>query len=410
MKTAMQPTASASRQQSIDILRGFAVLGILLMNIQTFSMIQASYFNPTAYGSLEGINYLVWAFQHVFSDQKFMTIFSALFGTGMVLMANRAEARGVSATALHYRRMFWLLCLGAAHAYLIWAGDILVVYALCGFIVVWMRKRRPLTQFVVGLLMLAVGSCISLMGGFSFDQWPAEAVEEQMRHWTPHAEAVAREVAAYRGNWLDQMEFRVPQALEFHTEVIFFWAFWRAGGLMVIGMALYRWGLFSARLSRNRYLLFTILGLGLGLPLIVYGLQRHEALDWDYANSMLLSSQFNYWGSLLVSLAYTSLVMLWFLGGRFKGLSRRLSAVGRMAFTNYILQSLICTLLFYGHGLGWFGHAERWQQLLVVFAVWAVILLLSPWWLARFRYGPLEWLWRSLTYWQRQPMRQSMDR
>ena len=399
------PTSGPDRQESIDVLRGVAVLGILLMNIQMYSMIQAAYFNPTAYGDLGGINLLTWMVKHIFADQKFMTVFSALFGAGIVLMGDRAEARGVSPAWLHYRRMFWLLCLGAVHAYLMWAGDILVIYSLCGFVVIWMRRRRPVTQFITGLLMLAISSAISLSAGLTFEYWPAEAVAQQLADWAPGAEAVAREVAAYRGSWAEQMAYRVPQSLEFHTSIFFFWGFWRAGGLMVIGMALYRWGLFSATLEPVRYRQLAAIGLGLGIPIVTFGLTRHLAHDFDFGHSMFLSSQYNYWGSLLVSLGYTSLVMLWFLGGGMLALARRLAAVGRMAFSCYILETAVCTLLFYGHGLGWFGQADRWQQLVVVLVVWALMLALAPWWLARFRYGPLEWLWRSLTYAKLQPFR-----
>ena len=126
------PVAPGERIRSLDVLRGFAVLGILIMNVQSFSMPGAAYLNPTAWGDLTGINLAVWLAGHVLADQKFLTLFSILFGAGVCLFAERAEARSGRSAAVHYRRMFWLLVFGLAHAYFLWVGDILVPYALCG--------------------------------------------------------------------------------------------------------------------------------------------------------------------------------------------------------------------------------------------------------------------------------------
>ncbi|MEM9304517.1 MAG: DUF418 domain-containing protein, partial [Pseudomonadota bacterium] len=358
-------------------------------------------------GDFSGINRLVFVFNHLFADQKFMTIFSLLFGAGIALVAERAEARDRSPTGLHYRRMYWLLVLGAIHAYLLWYGDILVIYSLCGLVVYWFHRRRPTTQIVIGLLMLAVSSAVYFLFGSSLPNWPEEAREGMLEGWAPSAELIAAELAAYRGSWSDQFAERAPTAAEFHTVVFLVWGFWRAGGLMVLGMALYHWGFFSAQFQPARYRWLAAVGLGLGLPIVAIGLWQHEAHGWSFEYSFFQGAQFNYWGSLLVAVGYTSLVMLWFQSGRLVALRHRLAAVGRMAFSNYIAQTLICTTLFYGFGLGWFGHAERWQQMIVVLCVWMLLLVWSPWWLARFRFGPLEWLWRTLTYGRLQPLRKT---
>ncbi|MFH1754581.1 MAG: hypothetical protein ABIA59_02650 [Candidatus Latescibacterota bacterium] len=133
------PIAPGERSVSLDVLRGVAVLGILIMNIQSFSMIEAAYLNPSSYGDLTGLNKWVSIVSHIFADQKFMTIFSILFGAGIVLMTSKAEATGRKSAGLHYRRTFWLLVIGAMHAYLLWHGDILVLYALCSLGVFWFR-------------------------------------------------------------------------------------------------------------------------------------------------------------------------------------------------------------------------------------------------------------------------------
>ena len=142
VSTAPAPTRPAERIVAIDLLRGFALLGILIMNIQGFAMPAAAYGNPTVYGDLSGTNRWVWTLSHIFADQKFMTIFSLLFGAGILLITEKLDARGQRAWTIHYRRTFWLLIIGLAHAYLLWSGDILVIYALCGFWVYWLRKLR----------------------------------------------------------------------------------------------------------------------------------------------------------------------------------------------------------------------------------------------------------------------------
>ena len=136
----LSPVSSSDRIVSLDVLRGFAVLGILIMNIQSYSMIGAAYLNPNAFGDLTGLNKWVWILSHIFADSKFITIFSILFGAGIVLFTNKAAEKGRSAAGLHYRRTFWLFVIGLMHAYLLWYGDILVIYALCALFVFLFRR------------------------------------------------------------------------------------------------------------------------------------------------------------------------------------------------------------------------------------------------------------------------------
>ena len=153
------PVAETARIDSIDVLRGFALLGILVMNVQLFAMPEAAYYNPTAYGDLEGANLYVWLGGRLLADQKFMTIFSMLFGAGIVLMTTRAEARGET-HRVHYRRMGWLALIGLLHAHLLWAGDILFLYAVCGMLVYPFRGLSPGRLLVVGTATVAVASAI----------------------------------------------------------------------------------------------------------------------------------------------------------------------------------------------------------------------------------------------------------
>ncbi|MFQ5724758.1 MAG: DUF418 domain-containing protein, partial [Terriglobia bacterium] len=181
------------------------------------------------------------------------------------------------------------------------------------------------------------------------------------------------------------------------------WGFWRAAGLMLVGMGLYKLGVFSARGSPRFYAGLIAAALLVGMPVVVYGIHWNFSHGWPPV-SLFYGSQFNYWGSLLVSLGWVGAVMLICQRRALGWLTRRLAAVGQMAFSNYLLHTLICTTIFYGHGLGLFGQVERVGQILIVFGVWGFQLLVSPLWLRRFRFGPLEWLWRSLTYGKLQPM------
>ncbi len=404
---AAAPVAQAERIGALDTLRGYALLGILVMNIMSFSMIFSAYFNPTNWGDLTGLNYWVWFLSHVLFDQKFMTLFSMLFGAGVVLFTERAEAKGESPRRLHYRRMLWLILFGLLHGFLIWYGDILYVYGMCGLLVYLFRRCQPRTLIVVGILFIAAASGLQVLFGWSIQFWPAEEVANMQQMWRPDAAKVAEEMNAYRGGWLEQMQHRVPFFFEFSA--IFLWIFfWRPAGVMLLGMALYKLGALSAQCSTRFYLALIAAAALVGLPLIVYGVRLNEAAGWSLEWSFFHGAQLNYWGSVLVSLGYVGLVMLVCKSGALAWLTARLAAVGQMAFTNYLLHTIICTTIFYGHGLGYFGSVERTGQILIVFAVWAFQLVVSPLWLRHYRFGPFEWLWRSLTYGSPQPFRRAV--
>ena len=392
---------TTDRIVSLDVLRGIAVLGILVMNIQAFSMPEAAYLNPTIWGDFGGINLVAWYLSHVLTDTKFITIFSILFGAGICLFADRAEARNGRSAALHYRRMLWLLVIGLAHAYLMWIGDILVPYALCGCLVYLLRKWRPLALAITGAAVFSVSSAVFFAVGIAAlgEALPQEVLiglETDM--WTPSEASILAEVEAYRGGWLEQQPQRMAASLDMHLTVFPLLFLWRCGGAMLMGMALYRWGALTAARSDRFYLRLAVAGVSAGALLVIAGTWLDFASGWRWPYSIAFWSQFNYWGGATMALGYIGLVMLGVRRGWLPGLRSRLAAVGRMAFTNYIAQTLICTTIFYGHGFGLFGGTPRWQQLLVVACVWAILLWWSPVWLRNFRYGPLEWLWRALTY------------
>lgn len=399
---------TTDRIDSLDVLRGFAVLGILVMNIQTFSMPMAAYVNPTAWGSLSGIDAVVWYLSHLLTDQKMMGLFSMLFGAGIILFTERAAGHGNSAAAYHYRRNLWLLIFGAIHAYLLWYGDVLFLYAVCAFMLYPLRNMKPKKLMIVGVIFLSISSMVYLLTAVGVSTMSDEQIAtEIMSSWSPSAEQLATEIAAYQGNWTSQMSARLPATREMHGLVFFIWGIWRAAGMMLLGMALYKVGILSAKADDKVYWRLLAAGVLIGLPVIAYGIHWNVRNEWAL-DSLFIGSQFNYWASVLVSVGWMAALVLILKKGALTWLTSRLAAVGRMAFSNYIMHTIICGYIFYGHGLGLFSELERSGQILIVIAIWILQLTMSPIWLRHFRFGPLEWLWRSLTYWQAQPFKRTI--
>lgn len=402
------PTADRERFVCVDVLRGFALLGILVMNIQSFAMVATAYMNPNALGPIEGGDYYVWLLSHVFADQKCMTLFSLLFGAGIMMMSEHQAAKSLPAAGLHYRRMIWLFVIGMIHAYALWYGDILVTYAICGSIAFLFRKLRPSFLLTLGLLALLVPSLISLAFGYSMSYWPEEQIREmELDSWQPTAEIIEEELSTYRGSWMEQMPDRAFASLMMQTFIFLIQYGWRAGGLMLIGMAFWKWNILQGKRSSVFYTTLILVG-SLGIPIILLGVHRNFEANWSIEYSFFQGSQFNYWGSLFVSLAYVGCAMLACKSSSVLRCLRPLAAVGQMALTNYLMHTIICTTIFYGHGFGLYGTFNRVEQLLLVLAIWTLQLVVSPLWLKRFRFGPFEWLWRSLSYWQIQPMRRAV--
>jgi uncharacterized protein len=422
------PVSAAERLLSPDTLRGVAVMGILVMNVYAFAMPLAAYYNPLIMGGSDALNMGVWFFTHLFFDQKFMSIFSMLYGAGVVMMMDRAEARGAAFAPLFYRRSAWLLLLGLLHAYFIWFGDILFHYALMGMAVFLLRRAAPKTLIIVAGFMLPVALLFNFGGSFYMEELQADVAgiearlaqgatldAEQQRkldEWreirplfAPSDEDIAAEVAAYRGSYVDTLTQRAPFVAFMQANLTLVFVVWRVGGLMLLGMALMKLGVLSGERNTRFYRKLALVGYGAGLPLAVLSALLLEAHGFDPIYVARFGGIPNYVGSILVAFGHIGAVMLVVKSGALRAIVDRFAAVGRMALSNYLAHSLLMTSLFYGYGLGLYADVPRlWQQALVV-AVVALQLLISPWWLKHFRFGPAEWLWRSLSYRQRQPMR-----
>jgi len=395
MPKGSQPIDLKNRIHSLDLLRGFAVLGILIMNITSFSQISMAYMNPTIGAGLEGYNQYFHGFNYIFADTRFMSIFSILFGAGVVLFTQRIEAKGKRVTALHYKRMFWLLLFGLIHAYFIWVGDILVAYAICGSLVFFFRKKSIRTLFIMAIILFLIPIIFNCMTYYGM---PADELESTFAFFHPTTKEIASQTQAMRGSYLEQMPLRMKEALGLQTVVFMLEMFWRASAMMLLGMILYRKGVLSAEKSTTYYKKMMWVGFVPGLILSGISLSQAYASEWNAAYVMNIGANYKFVSGIFMALGYIGLVIWCHKKGVFIKFQNRLRATGRMAFTNYIGMSVICTLIFNGHGLGLFGTLDRLEQFLIVISIWILILIISPLVLKNYRFGPLEWLWRKLTY------------
>lgn len=406
-------TRSNSRLEVVDALRGFALLGILVMNIQAFSMPVQMYFNPFALGQEDATlfdrNGLAYLVAHIFADQKFMTIFALLFGVGITLMSDIQKNKSfqitgklVSTSKFFMRRHLFLLLIGMAHAYLVWEGDILFSYALCGFFVINFRHKTPryLCCLAVSLLFVPIVWLLAV-GVFVPEQ---EIISELNESWIlTHEEHLAL-IEIFRGPWLGLLNYRVASALEMQTYLFAIYIFWRVSGLMLIGMALYKSGLFHGGIPSEKIARWVFILLPSGLALVVVGVYLNHMNQWQAFYANFFASHFNYLGSIFIAFSYLLIFVKYFPA--FPKVCRNfLGNIGRTALSNYILQSIVCAYIFFGYGLGFFGALDRVEQMAVVFVVWIIQIIFSNLWLRHFNNGPVEWVWRCAVAWKILPIK-----
>ncbi len=407
-----------SRHISIDAVRGFAVLGILLMNIVGMGLPAFSYLDPTYAGGSTGADLWTWAVNNVLTDGKMRALFTMLFGASAVLIAERAEGGRPGPAATHYRRMFWLFVIGIIHAYFLWWGDILVTYALAGLVIFPFRKLKWQVQLGIGVLVLAALLGVNLWEADQLAAMRAAATAPgaaagAVKAWQEASQLVAPsttlrdlELAGYRGGFLDALRVRALAARLLQTYLMPADEIPEAIGQMFVGMALFRTGFFTLRWSSRAYLAVVAVGYLIAAPATAWLAWK----IWRAGFEPLTLNRLEDWQQItrpIIGLAHASVILLLVRSGAAQATVNRLSAAGRMAFSNYLMTSIITTLVFCGFGLGLYGHLSRFQELAVVGGVWVFILAWSRPWLARFHYGPFEWAWRSLVRWRPQPFRRA---
>jgi uncharacterized protein len=401
------PVSAGERLETLDVLRGFALLGILAMNIRAMAAPFSAYMNPQAVFPYEGASRAAYIFTSVVYDLKMMGLFSMLFGAGVLLYAAKSTATGVPPRGLWFRRMFWLLVIGLVHAYLIWDGDILVPYALCGILLIWWVRRLSAQWLMVGAaFLLAVGAVLVVGHGLAFEGMSDAERAGELEMYMPTPEQVANQLAAMQGSYLDVVAHRAPFVTMAQTMYFTMFFFWRCGGMMLLGMSLYKFGFLDGRRANRTYVLTAAICVPLGLILAWYGVGELERVRFAMPERTPLDV-WNYAGAILASVGYAAAIILVVKRGVLGGLRKALAAVGQMAFSNYLFHSVVTSIIFLGWGFGLAGRFDYAGQLGFVVAIWIVQLVLSPIWLKRFRFGPAEWLWRSLTYWRVQPMRRA---
>lgn len=402
--------AATERFVTLDVIRGFAVMGILVMNIVAMGMPGYAYVDPSFYGGDTGADLAAWALAYALADGKMRMLFTLLFGASLAITTDRAD----HPARVHYARMASLLLFGMIHAWLIWYGDILVEYALIGMVLFWVRRWPPaaLLTLAATLVLLEAGLALASAGNDGILRaaaaapdasaaaraaWSARAAE-----LAPPVADIARELAGYRGGITDVFVTRVPTTMLFQSVLLPITVIGTTG-IAAFGLALYRLGFLTGQWHSRSYRWLIVAGLA-ALLLYVPLVRAVIAARWD-SLSLTVFDQLSLALRPFVALAYASALILWARSGRAAWLLGRIAAAGRMAFSNYLGTSLVATTIFYGYGFGLFGHLTRAQLYWVVLLIWLLILAWSAPWLARYRYGPFEWLWRSLARGAWQPMR-----
>lgn len=432
-----EPLAPPDRIGLVDALRGVALLGILLVNVAWFAQPFMTEFltNPPPQS---GIDTAAEFFVRLVAESKFYAMFSLLFGFGMAIQMSRAEARSISFVPLFFRRMFVLMLIAAAHVMLLWYGDILHAYALLGCVLLLFRNCRPRT-LVIWMVVLtgAPALLLTCLAGLSMffqklaaDQgWPAPAstatapaaapdsapaanfdgespfaTEEAWNRYVDRE--YAREMAAFQtGTFAEQLPIRLLNFL--------------FGGLMLVivyptiltmfllGLWLAKRGILHNPAAHRDWLRpAAIFGIAIGLPLnLLYAWVVYSASDDRSGALWLVATPLTYIAGPLMCIGYVAALTLAWQTERGRRILSWPAWPGRMALSNYLLQSVICTTIFYSYGLGLFGKVGQTGLIAIALGLYLMQILISRWWLSRFRFGPMEWLWRTGTYGRWMPMR-----
>jgi uncharacterized protein len=427
------PVGQSERIDILDALRGFAILGILLMNIPGFGLPSAVGHDPTLWNEIGTINFKVLYFVDLVPEGTQRAIFSMLFGAGILIFTSRAEKKlpGIWPADYFLRRQLWLMVFGLFDIWvLLWFGDILFDYACLG-ILVFTFRRLPVKGLLIG-----AGICFLLMiGRETRDLYKDKALiskgekiaaidttktklteqqKEELSAMTDFKERSTREKKLKRveksirkttGSYADAYEYRGEMYMTFLVRFMYL-SSWDVLSFMLLGMALFKMGVLTGQASVKTYWIMTILGLGIGLTLSYLRFQSFIAANFNWFE-LTKKQYFDLYtlSRLGRSIGLLGLILLLYKSGWVKWLFALMRPVGQMAFTNYLTQSLLCGLFFYGVGFGMYGRLQRVELYYFVLAVWVVQIIWSHLWLRYFNFGPFEWLWRSLTYWKKQPMR-----
>jgi uncharacterized protein len=433
---AAAPIAQSERIIILDSLRGIAILGILLMNIPAFGLASTIIDDPSVLHET-GRNYYLW---YIFGAGVFegsqRALFSMLFGAGTLIFTSRLEKRteGLMPAELFFRRQLWLLVFGLFNAFvLLWFWDILYHYAICGMILFAFRRLKPKQLLIAAGLcfllatarenrdfykdksVIAEGETIAAIDTTKIklndkQKEKMAAMEEIKERSKPESrkKRMENQTKQNRGTYAEVYEARGNRSADSETNGMYYFLIWDILLFMFTGMAFFKMGILQGEAKTKVYAWMAVIGLAAGLPISWLYLQPDIQYHFNWFEIVKHKSfEFYELQRLVHSIGIFGFIMLLYKSGWFKWLFALMRPVGQMAFTNYIMQSFLCGLFFYGFGFGFFGKLQRYELYYVVLAVWIIEITWSHIWLRYFRFGPLEWCWRSLTYWKRQPFRKS---
>jgi len=433
--TLAAPVSQSERIVILDSLRGIAILGILLMNIPGFALPEPVYGDPSVLNEWGTVNFKTWYFIEWFMEGSQRALFSMLFGAGIILFVTRQEKKvdGLWPADYFLRRQLWLMVFGLFNAFiLLWFWDILFHYACLGMIMFTFRRLSPKALIIGAAIslvlmtarenldafrdrkMIAKGEVIAMMDTTATkltDQQKADlgAMTEFKEKTSAEGKKkkMEKSLAAVRGGYGGFYEYQSERSFRGEINYLYYGG-WDILVFMFLGMAFFKNGVLMGKASAKVYWGMFIIGLGLGLVLSYFRLMPlidHQFNYFDYTKDTPF--EFYEISRTFRAIGIFGLIMLLYKSGWFKWLFTLMRPVGQMAFTNYLMQSLLVGLFFYGVGLGYFGKLERHEIYYVVGATWLLEIVWSHIWLRYFRFGPLEWAWRSLTYWKKQPMKKT---
>jgi uncharacterized protein len=408
---------SVDRHLSLDAMRGFGVMGILLLNIIGFAMPGAAYINPAAWGGTDPLNIGVWATNFVLFDGKMRGLFSVLFGASMLLIIQRAEASGQNAKSVHLNRMAWLFAIGAAHYIVLWWGDILVPYAISGTLALYFvhKDLKQLVRWAIILYSLYfVIACLMVAGGWwqsvqglapGADPATIESTRKMLASFgQPGSSDIARDLALYRGGWQAIFADNLSTFPSSLTNALLLFTL-DTLGMMLLGMAMLKSGFILGLWAPAMYAKIARRAFAIGLGPMIALAAWVIASGFDTMTAFGAFFAFSFPFRVVLTVGWVAALLWLIVRYRDNALIVRVAAAGRAAFSNYLGSSAIMTFIFYGWGLGLFGQIDRITAMAFVLGAWGIMLWWSKQWLERFRFGPAEWLWRSLARRSVQPMR-----
>ena len=429
----LKPISSAERISSIDIIRGVALLGILLMNITGFGLYKA-YNNPINSGGSTGLNLSVWWINSMFFEGTMRGMFSMLFGAGLVLFTSRSSEnyRGSDVTDIFFRRLLWMFLFGIIHCYLLlWDGEILYAYAIVGMFAFSFRHLKPKYLMIAATVILFIATSLDVKDyyhvKYTFETATAANIKkskseilskeetksieewnEKVKNDNASPEQLKDEIAERNKGYFSNVMHKAHENQIIQSEYLYRYTFWDTLAMMLLGMAFLKMGIIKATKSNRFYWIMALIGYVIGITTNYF-----ETTQIISSNFSILSiyKAFNTYqlGRLFTTLGNLAVIVLFIKSGWLPLLQKSLAAVGQMAFTNYIMHTVICITIFLGFGFAMYGKLQRYELYYIVFSIWIFQLIVSPIWLRYFRFGPLEWMWRSLTYWERQPFRKTKN-